>query len=32
MRIAWFTPYSRKSAIARFSAAVVRELARQETV
>jgi glycosyltransferase involved in cell wall biosynthesis len=32
MRIAWFTPYSRKSAIARFSAAVVRELARRETV
>jgi len=32
MRIAWFTPYSSKSAIARFSAAVVRDLARQETV
>jgi len=32
MKIAWFTPFSRKSAIARFSGAVVRELARQDTV
>ena len=32
MRIAWFTPYSRKSAIARFSAAVARELAQEVTV
>lgn len=28
MTIAWFTPFSRKSAIARVSAAVVRELAQ----
>jgi len=32
MRIAWFTPFSRKSAIGRFSAAVVRELARKHAV
>lgn len=32
MKIAWFTPFSRKSAIARFSDAVVRELSSQCTV
>ncbi len=32
MKLAWFTPFSRRSAIARFSEAVVRELARHHTV
>lgn len=32
MRLAWFTPYDRRSAIGRFSASVVRELTRLASV